>query len=95
VQGDDAKLAAASKEFLKMLVAIAVAALAYAGVKGNVGNALKISSSMPMPAMALAGGGRIGGEGAGTAVAIAEPGPLTGVGAAGAMMVADQRSVVG
>jgi hypothetical protein len=58
-------------------------------VKGNVGNAIKISSSMPMPmpAMALAGGGRIGGEGAGTAVAIAGPGPLTGVGASGAMMV--------
>jgi hypothetical protein len=89
VQGDDAKLATASKEFLKMLVAIAVAAIAYAGVKGNVGNALKISSSMPMPmpAMALAGGGRIGGEGAGTAVAIGGPAPLTGVGASGAMMV--------
>jgi hypothetical protein len=88
-QGDDAKLAAASKEFLKMLVAIAMAALAWAGVKGNFGNALKIANSMPMPmpAMAIAGGGQMGGAGAGTGVAIGGPGPLTGLGAGGAMMV--------
>jgi hypothetical protein len=88
-QGDEGNLAAASKEFLKMLVAVAMAALAYAGVKGNFGNALKISSSMPMPmpAMALAGGGQMGGGGAGTAVALGGPGPLTGIGAGGAMMV--------
>lgn len=86
-QGDEAKLATASKEFLKMLVAIAMAALAFAGAKANFGKALKISPSMPMPmpAMAIAGGGHVGN--AGTAVAIGGPGPLSGVGPAGAMAV--------
>ncbi|MEZ4364493.1 MAG: hypothetical protein R3B48_30230 [Kofleriaceae bacterium] len=88
-QGDEAKLAVASKEFLKMLVAVAMAALAYTGVKGNFGNALKIANSMPTvtPALALAGGGQMASGGAGTAVALGGPGPLTGVGAGGAMMV--------
>jgi hypothetical protein len=84
--GQEARLAMASREFLKMLVAIAMAALAYTGAKGNLGNALKISSSMPMPALALAGGGQLSAEGAGTAVAIGGPGPMTGLGAGGSMM---------
>ena len=40
-KGNDERIAAASKEFLKMLVSIAIAALSYVGVKGNYGNALK------------------------------------------------------
>jgi hypothetical protein len=84
--GKEAKLAMASKEFIKMLVAIAMAALAYIGAKGNFSNALKISSSIPMPALAVAGGGQLGGGGAGTAAALGGPGPLTGLGAGGSMM---------
>jgi hypothetical protein len=88
-QGKEPQLNAASKEFLKMLVAIAMAALAYVGAKGNFGNALKVADSMPipMPALAVAGGGQMGSEGASTAVALGEHGPLTGLGASGAMMV--------
>ena len=92
-KGDDARIAAASKEFLKMLVSIAIAALAYVGVKGNYGNALKIASSMPtggLPALAVIGGGPMGGgAGAGTGVLL---GPSTGsVATAGnSMMQADK-----
>jgi hypothetical protein len=94
-KGDATKIAAASKEFLKMLVSVAIAALSYVGAKGNYGNALKIASSMPtggLPALAVAGGGQPGsGAGAGAGVLI---GPSTGsIGAAGnAMMQADDQS---
>jgi hypothetical protein len=93
--GKDDRIAAASAEFLRMLVSVALAALAYLGVKGNLGNAVKIASSMPMgglPAFAIAGGGQMGsGAGAGTGVLI---GPGTGsLGVAGnAMMQADDNS---
>ena len=43
-------IAEASKEFLRMLVAIAVAALGYLGAKGNYKNALKIANNMPTKA---------------------------------------------
>jgi hypothetical protein len=91
-KGNDAKIATASKEFLKMLVSIAIAALSYVGVKGNYGNALKIASSMPtggLPALALVGGGEMGGAGTATGVLI---GPGTGsLGVAGnAMMQGDK-----
>jgi hypothetical protein len=87
-KGDDEKIVAASKEFLKMLVSIALAALSALGAKANYGNALKIAGSMPtggLPALALVGGGRIGGgAGVGTGVLI---GPGTGsFGTGGAMM---------
>jgi hypothetical protein len=78
-----------------MLVGVAMAALSYIGVKGNYGNALKIANSMPtggLPALAVAGGGHMGGgAGAGTGVLI---GPSTGsIGVAGnAMMQADDQS---
>lgn len=92
-KGNDEKIAAASKEFLKMLVSVAIAALSYVGVKGNYGNALKIASSMPtsgLPALAVAGGGQMGGAGTATGVLI---GPSTGsIGAAGnTMMQSDQE----
>ena len=93
--GKEEKIAAASVEFLKMLVSIAIAALSYAGVKGNFGNAVKIASSMPtggLPAMAVVGGGRAGGgAGVGTGAVI---GPSTGsFGIAGnAMMQADDKN---
>jgi hypothetical protein len=84
----DEKLDEASRELLKMLVAMAMAALAMAGVKGNVGKSLRISNSipMPMPALATAGGGRLGGGGVSSAAAIGGPGPMAGVGLAGPQM---------
>ncbi len=91
--GKDESIAAASKEFLKMLVSVAMAALSYAGVKGNYGNALKIGNSMPtggLPALAIAGGGQLGGgAGAGAGVLV---GPGTGaLGVGGnAMMQSDK-----
>ncbi|MBP9087488.1 MAG: DUF4157 domain-containing protein, partial [Kofleriaceae bacterium] len=59
-QGDNAKIALASKEYLQMLIGIAMAALAYIGAKHNMGKAVKISNTMapigkaPVPAMAVA-----------------------------------------
>ena len=63
------------------------------GMKGNYGNALKIASSMPtggLPALAVVGGGQMGGAGVGTGVLI---GPGTGsLGVAGnAMMQGDEE----
>src|SRR3954451_19353735 len=45
--GKAEQIAEASKEFLRMLVAVAVAALSYLGAKGNYKNALKIANNMP------------------------------------------------
>jgi hypothetical protein len=77
--GKDEVIAAASKEFLKMLVSIALAALAYLGVKGNYGQATKIASNLPppmLPAFVVGGGERaIGSSGSGAAVAASAPGP--------------------
>jgi hypothetical protein len=93
--GKDDRITAASIEVLKMLVAVAIAALSYVGVKGNFSNAVKIASSMPtggLPAFAMAGGGPMtSGAGAGTGVLI---GPSTGsLGTAGnAMMQADDKN---
>src|SRR3954465_12886002 len=39
-KGKESQLAAASKAFLKMLVSLAMAALSYLGIKGNVGKAV-------------------------------------------------------
>lgn len=89
--GDAAKVAGASKEFLRMLVCIAMAALSYIGVKGNMGNAVKIAGSMapPMaPALAVAGGGQVR-AGAGSAVALGPPQPFGPVGTAMAMTTKD------
>jgi hypothetical protein len=92
-QGKDDRIADASKEFLKMLVSIAVTALSALGARANYGNALKIASSMPtggLPAMAVAGGGQIsGGTGAGTGVLI-NPGTGSFGTAGNAMMQADK-----
>jgi len=93
-KGDDTKIGAASVEFLKMLVSIAIAALSYLGVKGNYGNAVKIASSMPtgaLPALAVAGGGQVGGAGAGTGVLVGPSTASAGI-AGNAMMQADDKS---
>jgi hypothetical protein len=86
-KGDHEKIAAASKEFLKMLVSLAMAALSYAGARGNFRNALKIGGSVPtggLPALATAGGGQAGGVGASTGVLI---GPSVGSAAVGGAMM--------
>jgi len=93
-KGNDKQIGAASIEFLKMLVSVAMAALSYLGVKGNYGNAVKIANSIPpgaLPAFSAAGVGQVSGAGAGTRVLI---GPSTGsTGIAGnAMMQADDSN---
>ena len=81
--GDEAQLAAASREFLKMLVSIAMAALTIAGVRANTGKGLKVASAIeihpPMlgtPALATAGGGVAGGPVL-TPGSIASTGPVS------------------
>jgi hypothetical protein len=89
-KGNEQTITEAAKAFLRMLVAIAVAALAYVGAKSNFGKALKIARSMPtggLPALAAAASGPSrspAGAHAGPAVGI---GPSTGaIGATGAQM---------
>lgn len=79
-------ITAASVEFLRMLVSIAMAALSYLGVKANLGKAATIASSMPtaLPAFTVAGGGQVS-AGHGTAVATGLPGPAGPLGTAMAM----------
>ena len=92
--GRPAQISEASRELVRMLVAVAIAALNRAGAKASYRNALKIANNMPtggLPAFATVGGAPApgGGAGAGTAVAI---GPTSGsFGAAGhAMMEANK-----
>ena len=85
-KGKDEQLAAASKEFLRMLVSIAMAALAYTGVKGNFGKGVQIAEAMPpvgmVPALA---NGVSGGPGVGVGVKLGVPGPAGPLGTAGGM----------
>ena len=89
-KGKDEQLGAASREFLRMLVSIAMAALAYTGVKGNLAKAVKIAQAMPPAGMvpALAGAGGRGGTMAvaGEGVKLGVPSPAGPAGTAGAMM---------
>src|SRR5262249_51640302 len=94
-------IAEASKEFLRMLVAIAVAALGYLGAKGNDKNALKIANNMPtgsLPAFATAGhapsGGSGGGAGAGVAIGPSTGGPAV-VGAAAVGLSDKEKAALG
>jgi hypothetical protein len=82
-KGNDNKIADASKEFLRMLVAIAIAALSYLGAKANYGNALKIGNSMPsggLAELATVGGGEMGGAGTATGVLVRPGTGSVGVG---------------
>lgn len=77
-------VAEASKEFVRMLVAIAIAALSHTGAKANYRNALKIGNKIPtggLPAFAALGNAGSGGSSAATATAVG-PG-MGGFGAAG------------
>lgn len=88
-KGKDEQIGAASREFLRMLVSVAMAALAYTGVKGNLGKAVEIARAMPPVGMVPAfvgAGGRVGptavtGEG----VKLGVPGPAGPIGTAGGM----------
>lgn len=81
--GKDEQITEASKEFLRMLVNIAMAALSAIGVKGNFGKALTIAGKTPtggLPALAIAGGGRIQAPAAGgTRLGVPSPAGPTGV----------------
>jgi hypothetical protein len=89
--GDPKKLAAASKSFLKMLVSIAMAALALLGARGNTGKGLKLADGVTitppsirmMPAM-TPGGATVG-------VPVFQPGSITAaptvVGGSGATLM--------
>ena len=88
-KGKDEQLGAASREFLRMLVSIAMAALAYTGVKGNLGKAVKIAQEMPPVGMVPAFASE-GGRGGPTAVAsegvkLGVPSPAGPHGTAGGM----------
>lgn len=79
--GDPKQLAAASKEFLKMLVSVAMAALAIAGIRGNIGKGLKIAEAIKIepPSMGLVPapvGGGIPGGAVFTPGSIATTGPV-------------------
>ena len=94
--GDEAKIAAASREFLKMLVSIAMAALAYLGVKGNVAKAATIFRSLPPPpptlAFAVAGGGELESGWVATPVAIGPPSPAGPIGPAAMMVKVEEET---
>ena len=92
--GDEKKIADASREFLRMCVSIAMAALAFLGVKSNMSRALKIADNLvppPGPAMALAGGGELTGAGSTSGVALGPPSTTGPLGTSGALMAAARR----
>ena len=82
--GDAEQLGAASGEFLKMLVSIAMAALTVAGVHGNVGKGLKVADAIKIrppamgwsPAMATADGSVVASGPVFTPGSIASAGPV-------------------
>jgi hypothetical protein len=81
--GDAEQLAAASQEFLHMLVSIAMAALTIAGVRANAGKGLKVADAIKIQpptlgwsAMATADGGVAAGGPVFTPGSIASAGPV-------------------
>ena len=87
-KGNKNQIALASKQFLKMLVSLAMAALSFLGARGNYRNLVKIGGSMPtggLPAFATTGASGPGGAGAATGVAIGLSNPGGAFGTAMAM----------
>ena len=90
-------IAHASEEFLRMLQAIALAALSYMGVRGNWNKALRIGNSLPPPsamAIAIVPNGTSGVVGTArplTGVAIGPPGNTGPLGASGAAMASGNK----
>ena len=82
--GDEAQRAAASEQFLHMLVSIAMAALAIAGVRANAGKGLKVADAIKIqppalgwsPPMATPGGSVVAGGPVFTPGSIASTGPV-------------------
>jgi hypothetical protein len=97
--GQPEVIAEASKEFLRMLVAVAVAALSYAGAKANYRNALKIANNMPtggLAAVSAAGGHARAGAPAVAGVAIgAGPGGLGVAGNAALRLTDGEKAALG
>jgi hypothetical protein len=93
--GDEKKIAAASKEFLRMLVSIAMAALAYTGAKANLAKAVEVASSLPpgmVPAVIIAKGGQQAGGVAGAGARLGPPGSAGPVGTALARTIKDEET---
>jgi hypothetical protein len=90
-------VAEASREFVRMLVAIAIAALNRAGAKANYRNALRIANQMPtggLPAVAaVAGHGGLGAQ-AGTAIAVG-PGGFGAAGTAALRLTDGEKAALG
>ncbi|HEY0192911.1 MAG TPA: hypothetical protein VGC42_17465, partial [Kofleriaceae bacterium] len=84
-RGDRAQITLASQELLRMLVQVALAVLAYRGMKQSLGNAARIAGSMPpgaAPAMASATSGAAASAGSRAASKLGNGlGPLGGGGA--------------
>jgi hypothetical protein len=81
-RGEVRRIEAASKSFLRMLVSLALAALAKAGVKTNLGRGLKLAQGVKivpprLEMMPVAGGG-----GGAVAVPTFQPGSITATGTA-------------
>ena len=95
-KGNKNQIALASKQFLKMLVSLAMAALSFLGARGNYRNLVKIGGSMPtggLPAFATTGVTGPGGAGAATGVAIGSG--MGSIGVGGAMMVKHEADAEG
>lgn len=95
--GNAEQIAEASRAFVRMLVAIAVAALSFLGMRTNARNAVRIIGNIPpggmAPALAVVGGGTRRGAGAAAmeGVAIGPGRGSLGVGGNAMMMNSDER----
>lgn len=84
-KGSDVKVAAASREFLRMLVALAMAALSYKAATASAGKSASILAGgrgAPIPVLAAGGAQAVAGPG----VLMGPPSPLSSVGVTGGMM---------
>lgn len=74
------QIAEASKSFIRMLVSIAMAALAKAGMKSNLGRGLKLAEGVKItpPSLVMM---EVAGSGGTVAVPVFQPGSITAVGA--------------
>ncbi len=92
--GQAEAISEASREFLRMLVAVAIAALNRAGAKANYRSALKIANNMPtagLPAFATVGGAPAAGGAAATAAAVGPGLGGPGIAGAGALRLSDKE----
>lgn len=83
-KGNATQLAEASKSFLRMLVSIALVALAKAGVRSNLGRGLKLAQSVRITPPRLQMMAVVGADGSAVAVPVFRPGSITATGTADA-----------